>query len=430
MEPVCDLCRVVRAVVYCKADSARLCLNCDGCVHSANDLSRRHPRSLLCDQCNSQPAIVRCLYDEMSVCQSCDWNQKGCSRLGHRCQALSSYTGCPSSADFSKIWSFVFDAPSGGLGVTGSRSFTTLPRKDSCSSKSMEPPDNDASFDLVTGKVNEIEPCVTYDPWMGQSAKIIPPNANFLSSCRDQQFSFPLDSDLQAKGYPNLKDLGTASGDDLCGGLNIEDLSLGFENDGEILDYTQEAIRYHLENGEADYLLMEKNISVPESNGLIENALEASSSVQQGLAFQSSRPSESGDVDHSINNNANPIPMNLSCNQNDNLGYPHGQGHPSISVPLSSISGENSTPDYQDSGLSPAFLTGIGQWEPNFGSSSPQARDRALRRYNEKKKTRTFSKQIRYASRKARADTRKRVKGRFVKAGEAYDYDPQDTGNF
>jgi hypothetical protein len=35
-----------------------------------------------------------------------------------------------------------------------------------------------------------------------------------------------------------------------------------------------------------------------------------------------------------------------------------------------------------------------------------------------------FDKKIRYASRKARADTRRRVKGRFIKAGEAYDYDP------
>lgn len=35
-----------------------------------------------------------------------------------------------------------------------------------------------------------------------------------------------------------------------------------------------------------------------------------------------------------------------------------------------------------------------------------------------------FDKSIRYASRKARADVRRRVKGRFVKAGEAYDYDP------
>ncbi|KAL5720856.1 Zinc finger protein CONSTANS-LIKE 12 [Ranunculus cassubicifolius] len=45
-------------------------------------------------------------------------------------------------------------------------------------------------------------------------------------------------------------------------------------------------------------------------------------------------------------------------------------------------------------------------------------------RYNEKKKNRTFGKQIRYASRKARVDIRKRVMGRFVKAGDAFDYDP------
>jgi len=41
-----------------------------------------------------------------------------------------------------------------------------------------------------------------------------------------------------------------------------------------------------------------------------------------------------------------------------------------------------------------------------------------------------FGKQIRYASRKARADTRKRVKGRFVKQGEVYDYDPLTTSDF
>lgn len=35
-----------------------------------------------------------------------------------------------------------------------------------------------------------------------------------------------------------------------------------------------------------------------------------------------------------------------------------------------------------------------------------------------------FEKKVRYATRKARADVRKRVKGRFVKAGDAYDYDP------
>lgn len=38
-----------------------------------------------------------------------------------------------------------------------------------------------------------------------------------------------------------------------------------------------------------------------------------------------------------------------------------------------------------------------------------------------------FDKKIRYASRKERADVRKRVKGRFVKAGDPYDYDPLDV---
>nr|CAB3456803.1 unnamed protein product [Digitaria exilis] len=58
------------------------------------------------------------------------------------------------------------------------------------------------------------------------------------------------------------------------------------------------------------------------------------------------------------------------------------------------------------------------------GTIAGGSRDNAITRYKEKKKRRKFDKNIRYASRKARADVRKRVKGRFVKAGEAYDYDP------
>ncbi|GFP92807.1 zinc finger protein constans-like 10 [Phtheirospermum japonicum] len=57
---------------------------------------------------------------------------------------------------------------------------------------------------------------------------------------------------------------------------------------------------------------------------------------------------------------------------------------------------------------------------------SSAIRDVAVLRYREKKKSRKFDKKIRYASRKVRADVRKRVKGRFVKAGEPYDYDPLD----
>ncbi|CAF1931410.1 unnamed protein product [Brassica oleracea var. botrytis] len=56
-------------------------------------------------------------------------------------------------------------------------------------------------------------------------------------------------------------------------------------------------------------------------------------------------------------------------------------------------------------------------WESNLEVDSLQARNEAKLRYKEEKLKRTFGKQIRYASCKARADTKKRVKGRFVKAG-------------
>lgn len=48
-----------------------------------------------------------------------------------------------------------------------------------------------------------------------------------------------------------------------------------------------------------------------------------------------------------------------------------------------------------------------------------QNRDSAMQRYREKRKNRRYDKHIRYESRKLRADTRKRVKGRFVKSNEA-----------
>ncbi|RWW89093.1 hypothetical protein BHE74_00001930 [Ensete ventricosum] len=54
------------------------------------------------------------------------------------------------------------------------------------------------------------------------------------------------------------------------------------------------------------------------------------------------------------------------------------------------------------------------------GGGGGRAADREARvmRYREKKKSRRFEKTIRYASRKAYAETRPRLKGRFVKRSE------------
>ncbi|EEF46672.1 conserved hypothetical protein [Ricinus communis] len=384
MEPLCEFCGVVRAVVYCKSDSARLCLHCDGFVHAANSLSRRHPRSLLCDKCNSQPAILRCLDERLSVCQICDWNANanGCSNLGHQHQPLTCYTGRPSLAEFSRIWSSVLEAPSstngydpGGMGPLG-----CLPGNENSITGCLEQRDNESSFGLVTGnKLSEIESCSKFEPWIGQQQPtIVTPDQNCISFCRDQLPVLPDESNMP-KGCSNFKDLG----EDLCEGLNIDDVALNFENNDEIFGCSSQSRNRYQQLGPA--------------------------SVMQP-----------------INGGSNCSYMNPSCSRSINLGYPVPpvQVHSSISLSLSNITGESSAADYQDCGLSPMFLASETRWDLGMDTSCPQARDKAKMRYNEKKKTRTFSKQIRYASRKARADTRKRVKGRFVKAGENYDYDP------
>ncbi|KAA8524576.1 hypothetical protein F0562_010999 [Nyssa sinensis] len=388
MEPLCEFCGVVRAVVYCKSDSARLCLHCDSSVHSANSLSRRHARSLLCDKCNSQPAIVRCMDDKLSLCQGCDWNENGCSGSGHRRQRFNYYTGCPSMTEFSRIWSSVLDVPSFGGFDAGWDPLSTLPINENCISNCLEPGDNKGPVGLVASKLNELQACAKFEPWIGSSS-VIPPNPNYLQPYnRDQAPSIPEGSNI-SKGYSNFKNLELHEGDDICEGLSVDDVALNFESSDEIFGPSQ----------------------VTESNGHIENALEASSSGQQDcMTFQSSHAPGPATLMQAISGSPNCMLMNPCCNRNIGLGFSTGQVPSSISLSLSNITGESSAADYQDCGLSPIFLTGESPWESNLEASCPQARDKAKMRYNEKKKTRTFGKQIRYASRKARADTRKRVK--------------------
>ncbi|KAG2712264.1 hypothetical protein I3760_04G116700 [Carya illinoinensis] len=406
MEPLCEFCGVARALVYCKSDLACLCFPCDGCVHSANSLSRRHMRSLLCEKCYSQPAIVRCMDDKMSLCEGCDWNGNECSRLGHPRQPLSCYTGCPSLAELSRIWPSLLDMPPSSAFDTAWECVSALPIDENCISDCLDLRDNEA-FGLVASKPNELEPFSKLDPWMGLSS-VIPLNANSMQFCRDQTPFFPEESSLP-KDASNFKNLGIHDCDDLCEGLNSVDVPLILKN-GEIVGCPQALTGYPFKEGGMECLSTEKNLSVTESNGPFESALEASSSGQQDcVPFKTSHVGGSSSMMQALNGGTNCLPLNHTCAGNINLGFPTGQVHSSISLSLSNITGESSVADHQDCGLSPAFLTVESPW-------ASKARDKAKMRYNEKKKSRTFGKQIRYASRKARADTRKRVKGRFVKA--------------
>lgn len=103
MEKICEFCTSLRPVVYCKADAANLCLSCDARVHSANELSSRHIRTLLCELCKYRPAHVQCLDHRMFMCRGCDHSLHEVSSQ-HQKQVLTSYMGCPSSKDFAALW--------------------------------------------------------------------------------------------------------------------------------------------------------------------------------------------------------------------------------------------------------------------------------------------------------------------------------------
>ena len=76
------------------------------------------------------------------------------------------------------------------------------------------------------------------------------------------------------QGYSDLKDFKVPDGDDLCEGLNMNDVQLTFETADEIFGCSKGQARYQFENVGTDCTLMEKTLSVTESDGPIENTFE------------------------------------------------------------------------------------------------------------------------------------------------------------
>ncbi|XP_057954645.1 zinc finger protein CONSTANS-LIKE 9-like [Malania oleifera] len=406
---MCDFCGSQRSMVYCRSDAACLCLSCDRHVHSANALSRRHSRTLLCERCNSQPAFVRCVEERTSLCQNCDWMGHGVSTSSttHKRQTIDCYSGCPSAAEFSSVWSFVLDIPTVDDSAC-ERGFGLMSISKNSDQNCLDTPEINGRQDLSAAiGVNDSKKVDKSSVWMG-------------STSMPQPTSSP-DSVDQPSGSANLtvpklcclgtKGPGLCEDDGLYEDFNMDEVDLNFENYEELFGVALNHSKQLLENGGIDSLFGTKDMSGADSNcqgpvvaegpsvGLVNAVQPACSNAASGDSMMSSK--------------TEPV-----------LCFTTRQAHSSLS--FSGLTGESSAGDYQDCGASSMLLMGEPPWCPPCTESSlPSAnRSSAVMRYKEKKKTRKFEKRVRYASRKARADVRKRVKGRFVKAGDAYDYDP------
>ncbi|XP_068641770.1 zinc finger protein CONSTANS-LIKE 9-like [Aristolochia californica] len=405
---LCEFCGEQRSMVYCKPDAACLCLSCDRNVHSANALSKRHLRTLICDRCNSQPAVVRCIEEKVSLCENCDWNGHGgsTSASGHKKHAISCYSGCPSAVELSRIWSFFVDFPS----ISDSsceREMGLMSINDNSINNCWVPRENSDAVNLdIKDKMHEVETADKDDIWVGSSSmSALDP----MSFCMDQP-ARSVELAMSKLNYPGAKGFGISDGNDLYEDFDVADVDLNFDNYEELFDLDQNSGHF-LEDAGKDSLFPTKEMSATDSY------CQAPSIEQVKPVQPACSNVVSGDSGMS----------NPGTKSDSTFCFPARQAHSGLSLSFSGMTGESSAGDYQDCGVSSMVMIGEPPWYPSGGpeNSIPTAnRDSAVMRYKEKKKARKFEKKIRYASRKARADVRRREKGRFVKAGEAYDYDP------
>nr|AGA19018.1 constans [Mangifera indica] len=81
---LCDSCKSATATLFCRADSAFLCVNCDTKIHTANKLASRHARVWVCEVCEQAPAHVTCKADAAALCVACDHDIHSANPLARR----------------------------------------------------------------------------------------------------------------------------------------------------------------------------------------------------------------------------------------------------------------------------------------------------------------------------------------------------------
>ncbi|CAL5406153.1 unnamed protein product [Camellia sinensis] len=398
---ICDFCGEQRSMVYCRSDAASLCLSCDRNVHSANALSRRHSRTLVCERCNSQPAFIRCVEESISLCQNCDWLGHSGSTSGstHKRQAVNCYSGCPSASELSSIWSFVLDIPSVGDSTceNGLSSMSITDNSLTNVGGSLQSDDGQDGSVLVEG--NDVKNIDKSSVWMGSSSM---PQLNIKPQNLEQPLG--LASSTSSKMCcPGTKAPGLCEDDGFYENFNMDEVDLNIENYEELF-----GVANPFGNDGIDSLFGVKEMSSADLNSQGYAAEGSSIGLVSAMHPDCSTAASADSV--------------MSSKTEQNLCYTRQQSN----LSFSGITGESGAGDYQDCGASSMLLMGEPSWcSPYPESSCPSSsRSSAVLRYKEKKKARKFDKKVRYASRKARADVRRRVKGRFVKAGDAYDYDP------
>lgn len=480
----CDYCTEQIAVLYCRADSAKLCLFCDQHVHSANALSRKHVRSQICDNCCSEPVTVRCVTDNLVLCQECDWDAHGsCSvSAAHDRNLVEGFSDCPSAIDMASIWGFDLEEKklsdsSDSMPNWGSHE--PIKQVDSWLYKNSAMTLQDLMVPNETAMMFSNVPC----------GEMVAASKRHVLSCGKQK-------NVIYKQLVELLKRDLVEGDgggDGCGGgdggggvgenlepgtptpdknewqRNVEQ-SIGMENGVDLVNEVMAVAEQSLQQQTSftSLLMIPPRVDQKRSDErIVEGDLLWDNTPNDHTTqiwdfnlgrLRSCEESEPLDVGYGANNAGFMIKsydkfIEETSSTNDkglremyqfNCSVKNEAITPFINTKASRGAATSESNNLHRPSSSLAFRKSkgggngskdipfmeesvllAGEGARTFGASKAdlellaQNRGNAMQRYKEKKKSRRYDKHIRYESRKARADTRKRVKGRFVKASEA-----------
>ncbi|KAL0658337.1 hypothetical protein Bca4012_078922 [Brassica carinata] len=349
----------------------------------------------MCDFCGEQRSMVHCRSDAACLCLSCDRNVHSANALSkrhsrtlicERCNAQPASVRCTDervSLCQNCDW----------LGHNGATNSHHKKQTINCYSGCPSSEELasiwsfclDLDLDFSKGGQSACEQgmgLMTIDEGTGEKR----------SGGHDANVDQPGTSSAAQEKSTLAKGLGVSE-DDYCGNLIMDEMDLAFEKYDELFGTAYNSSKDLFEHGGLE--------------SLFEN--------HEGKTMQ--QPAES---------NAASGDSFMTCRTEPIICFSSQPAHSNLSFSGATVEGNNAG-DFQDCGVSSMQQVSkeTPLWcPPTAQEISATTRNNAVIRYKEKKKARKFDKRVRYVSRKERADVRRRVKGRFVKSGEAYDYDP------
>ncbi|XP_062105358.1 zinc finger protein CONSTANS-LIKE 15-like [Humulus lupulus] len=399
MFSLCDFCNLKPALLFCEADSANLCLFCDRRVHSANTLSDKHSRSWICHNCGLNPVSVVCSKNKVLLCHDCNWDSHTTCSISclNELTSVEGFSGCPSASGLAAFLGLNLESENSVDLSSGSDRVEQnffVSSDDGGSSASLKRKNELCEQLIEMGKKDLLR----VDVDVAQMRPKTPPGR-----CSQQENIEGLGQ--KADGEELRQETSFASSVVLPTSLDLKQGDSVAEED-HLWDYNHtydSSLIWHFQ--------LEESKDCEESCSEVTEINKPRSLVTPKYEVSTIYDETLSESDQLLSNYASQAGENTN---NQSVGF---ETEMDLDIP----EGCNSPSYVQDSGHEVLPMSDGAKGSKSMMEMEMLAQNRgnAMLRYKEKKKTRRYDKHIRYETRKARADTRERVKGRFIKSSEA-----------